>query len=122
MTCLHSFALVSVLKHVWVYFIRILSLCRCKKHFEQVRAVVVENAFLSVSHMVDKLLPMLTGIKWLVLRLDWNNEAKAKRLIRPVLYISGRRRRRIYEAKSAPSRTNAVADSWMDSWRCWQTV
>lgn len=56
---------------------------------KQVRAVIVENTFLSVSHMVDKLLPMLTSIKWLVLRLNWNNEEKARRLTRPVLYISG---------------------------------
>ena len=55
----------------------------------QVRAVIVENTFLSVSHMVDKLLPMLTRIKWLVLRLKWDNEEKARRLKKPVLYISG---------------------------------
>lgn len=39
--------------------------------------------------MVDKLLPMLTRIKWLVLRLNWNNEEAARRLTNPVLYISG---------------------------------
>lgn len=57
----------------------------------QVRAVIVENTFISVSHMVDKLMPMLSGIKWLVLRLRWDNEEKARRLTRPVLYISGKR-------------------------------
>lgn len=57
----------------------------------QVRAVIVENTFISVSHMVDKLMPMLSGIKWLVLRLKWDNEEKARRLTRPVLYISGKR-------------------------------
>lgn len=55
----------------------------------QVRGVIVENTFISVSHMVDQLLPLLTSIKWLVLRLKWNNEEKARRLTRPVLYISG---------------------------------
>lgn len=60
-----------------------------KTLFLKVRAVIVENTFLSISHMVDKLLPMLTSIKWLVLRLNWNNEEVARRLTRPVLYISG---------------------------------
>ncbi|CAM9282963.1 unnamed protein product [Scytosiphon promiscuus] len=55
------------------------------------RGVIVENTFVSVSHMVDQLLPFLKGIKWLVLRLDWNNEEKARRLTKPVLYISGLR-------------------------------
>lgn len=56
----------------------------------KIRAVIVENTFLSVSHMVDELLPLLKRIKWLVLRLNWNNEQKARRLTRPVLYISGK--------------------------------
>lgn len=51
--------------------------------------MIVENTFLSVSHMVDKLLPMLTRIKWLVLRLKWDNVEKARRLKKPVLYVSG---------------------------------
>ncbi|CAN0208379.1 unnamed protein product, partial [Hapterophycus canaliculatus] len=57
----------------------------------QVRGVIVENTFVSVSYMVDQVFPLLTSIKWLVLRLDWNNEQKARRLTRPVLYISGLR-------------------------------
>lgn len=56
-----------------------------------IRAVIVENTFLSVSHMVDEVLPLLKRIKWLVLRLKWNSEQKARRLTRPVLYISGLR-------------------------------
>eukprot|EP00903_Cladosiphon_okamuranus_P008811 g8438.t1 len=65
------------------------ALAGADRYPQLMRAVIVENTFLSISHMVDKLLPMLTSIKWLVLRLDWNNEAKAKRLTRPVLYVSG---------------------------------
>lgn len=61
----------------------ILTLC-------QVRAVVVENTFLSVSHMVDEILPVLTRIKPIVLRLKWNSEERARRLKRPILYISGK--------------------------------
>ena len=52
--------------------------------------MIVENTFLSVSHMVDEVLPLLKSIKWLVLRLKWNSEQKARRLTRPVLYISGK--------------------------------
>lgn len=58
----------------------------------KIRAVIVENTFLSVSHMVDELMPFLKRIKWLVLRLKWNSEQKARRLTRPVLYISGKTR------------------------------
>eukprot|EP00752_Nemacystus_decipiens_P016196 g14483.t1 len=65
------------------------ALAGADRYPQLVRAVIVENTFLSVSHMVDKLLPLLTSIKWLVLRLKWDNEEKAKRLTRPVLYISG---------------------------------
>lgn len=73
------------------FFSRLLRAVDIFFFLRQVRAVIVENTFLSVSHMVDKLLPMLTSIKWLVLRLDWNNEEKARRLTRPVLFISGER-------------------------------
>lgn len=55
----------------------------------QVRGVIVENTFLSVSHMVDQVMPFLTRIKWLVLRLKWNSEERVGRLTKPILYISG---------------------------------
>ncbi|CAM9169507.1 unnamed protein product [Ectocarpus sp. 12 AP-2014] len=65
------------------------ALAGADRYPDLVRAVIVENTFISVSHMVDQLMPMLSGIKWLVLRLRWDNEEKARRLTRPVLYISG---------------------------------
>lgn len=55
----------------------------------QVRAVIIENTFLSVSHMVDAVLPFLTRVKPFVLRLKWNSEERVRLLKRPVLYISG---------------------------------
>lgn len=55
----------------------------------QVRAVIVENTFLSVSHMVDELFPWLSRVKWLVLRLKWDNEERVRGLKRPVLFVSG---------------------------------
>ncbi|CAM9483817.1 unnamed protein product, partial [Choristocarpus tenellus] len=53
------------------------------------RALVVENTFLSISHMVDQVFPVLSGIKWLVLRLRWDSQERLKRLERPVLFFSG---------------------------------
>lgn len=55
----------------------------------QVRAVIVENTFISVSHMVDELLPALSSIKGLVLRMRWDAEARVRRLQKPILFISG---------------------------------
>ena len=52
-------------------------------------AVIVENTFLSVSHMVDEIFPWLSRVKWLVLWLKWNSEESIRRLTRPVLFISG---------------------------------
>ena len=51
--------------------------------------VVVENTFLSISSMVDHLMPYIAPFKPLVLRLDWNSEKIVPRLEMPVLYIGG---------------------------------
>ncbi|CAM9570354.1 unnamed protein product, partial [Discosporangium mesarthrocarpum] len=55
-----------------------------------VKAVVVENTFLSISHMVDEVLPVLSGVKGIVLRLRWDNQERVRHLKRPVLFISGK--------------------------------
>jgi pimeloyl-ACP methyl ester carboxylesterase len=51
--------------------------------------VIVENTFLSISSMVDHLMPYLAPFKALVLRLDWNSEKIVPRLEMPVFYIAG---------------------------------
>jgi pimeloyl-ACP methyl ester carboxylesterase len=54
-----------------------------------VAGVVVENTFLSISSMVDHLMPYVAPFKPLVLRLDWNSENIVPRLEMPVFYIGG---------------------------------
>jgi pimeloyl-ACP methyl ester carboxylesterase len=51
--------------------------------------VIVENTFLSISSMVDHLMPYVAPFKPLVLRLDWNSEKIVHHLEMPVLYIGG---------------------------------
>ncbi|RLN38522.1 hypothetical protein BBJ28_00008560 [Nothophytophthora sp. Chile5] len=54
-----------------------------------VAAVILENTFLSISAMVDALMPFLTYVKPLVLRLDWNSEQSIQKLPQPILFIAG---------------------------------
>lgn len=52
--------------------------------------IIVENTFLSISDMVDKLFPILTRIKPWVLRLKWNSLQVVKGLRHlPILYLAG---------------------------------
>jgi pimeloyl-ACP methyl ester carboxylesterase len=73
-----------------------------------VSGVVVENTFLSVSDMVDVVLPLLTPIKALVLFMKWHSYLKVQDLTMPMLFISGdadqlvppAHMRRLYELSS----------------------
>ena len=51
--------------------------------------VIVENTFLSISHMVDHLMPMLAPFKALVLRMNWDSFRIVPHLTTPVLYLAG---------------------------------
>eukprot|EP00538_Stauroneis_constricta_P013669 CAMPEP_0119562470 /NCGR_PEP_ID=MMETSP1352-20130426/20551_1 /TAXON_ID=265584 /ORGANISM="Stauroneis constricta, Strain CCMP1120" /LENGTH=331 /DNA_ID=CAMNT_0007610883 /DNA_START=53 /DNA_END=1045 /DNA_ORIENTATION=+ len=51
--------------------------------------VIVENTFLSISKMVDHLMPFVAPLKGLVLRIGWNSEAIVPHLQSPVLYLAG---------------------------------
>jgi len=53
--------------------------------------LIVENTFLSISKMVDKLLPFLTPFKFLVLKIGWDSERIAPRISLPLLYLAGDR-------------------------------
>ena len=53
------------------------------------RGLIVENSFTSISDMVDVLFPILTRIKWLVLRIGWNSDQLVPKLRLPMLYVSG---------------------------------
>lgn len=52
--------------------------------------VMVENTFLSISSMVDQLMPFLTPIKPLVLKIGWDSERIVPKLDRtPLLFLAG---------------------------------
>ncbi|GAX09933.1 uncharacterized protein FisN_11Lh078 [Fistulifera solaris] len=51
--------------------------------------VIVENTFTSISAMVDQLMPFLTPIKALVLRIGWDSTKIAPYLETPTLYMAG---------------------------------
>lgn len=50
---------------------------------------MVENTFLSISHMVDHLLPVLKPIKMFVLKIGWNSLDIVGELQLPILYLAG---------------------------------
>jgi abhydrolase domain-containing protein 13 len=54
-----------------------------------VRAVVVENTFLSIPAMVDQLMPVVSSLKGLILNIKWDSDVKIKELQQPILFISG---------------------------------
>jgi abhydrolase domain-containing protein 13 len=53
--------------------------------------LIVENTFLSVSHMVDHLMPFLRPFKPFVLRIGWKSYQLAPRMDTPTLYLAGAR-------------------------------
>lgn len=53
--------------------------------------IMVENTFLSISKMVDQLMPYFAPFKFLVLRINWNSELIAPVVKAPVLYLAGDR-------------------------------
>lgn len=55
-----------------------------------IAGLMVENTFLNISAMVDRIFPFLKAIKPFVLRLDWNSHKIARTLIEtPILYLAG---------------------------------
>eukprot|EP00600_Ochromonadales_sp_CCMP1393_P003049 CAMPEP_0174988760 /NCGR_PEP_ID=MMETSP0004_2-20121128/20317_1 /TAXON_ID=420556 /ORGANISM="Ochromonas sp., Strain CCMP1393" /LENGTH=432 /DNA_ID=CAMNT_0016242037 /DNA_START=31 /DNA_END=1329 /DNA_ORIENTATION=+ len=59
------------------------------QYSEWVSGVVVENTFLSVSAMVDVIMPFLSRIKQFVLFMEWHSHVKITGLTMPFLFISG---------------------------------
>lgn len=56
----------------------------------EIAGMIVENTFLSISTMVDHLMPFVAPIKGLVLRIGWYSEQIAPLLDKtPVLYLAG---------------------------------
>ena len=59
------------------------------KYPDNVKGVILENTFLSVASMVDVLMPYVSWMKSLVLRIGWNNFNDIKNLFQPIMFISG---------------------------------
>ncbi|ETV85902.1 hypothetical protein, variant 1 [Aphanomyces astaci] len=57
----------------------------------KVAGLIVENTFLSISAMVDQVMPWLSYVKPVVLRLDWSNEGRIPTLTHPILFVAGER-------------------------------
>jgi len=51
--------------------------------------IIVENTFLSISKMVDSLMPLIAPLKPLVLRIGWNSDRIAHQIRAPILYLAG---------------------------------
>jgi pimeloyl-ACP methyl ester carboxylesterase len=60
-----------------------------QQHELSLAGVMVENTFLSISAMVDKLMPFLIPIKPLVLRLNWDSTKLVPHLRLPILFLAG---------------------------------
>lgn len=54
-----------------------------------IHGIIVENTFLSISKMVDVLMPFLKYLKKYVLKINWNSDYKIKQLTQPILFYSG---------------------------------
>jgi fermentation-respiration switch protein FrsA (DUF1100 family) len=56
---------------------------------DDVKAIILENTFLSISAMVDKLMPLVASLKFLVLRIGWHSDKSIVNLTQPIMFISG---------------------------------
>lgn len=67
-----------------------MSVSLASRHPSKVHGVILENTFLSISAMVDKIMPFFIRIfKPLVLRIKWNSDEAIPQLQCPILFISG---------------------------------
>ncbi|KAF0700393.1 Aste57867_9098 [Aphanomyces stellatus] len=58
---------------------------------DKIAAIIVENTFLSISTMVDQVMPIFTFVKPLVLAIDWNNARRIPHVTLPLLFVAGER-------------------------------
>lgn len=60
-------------------------------HGPDISGVIVENTYMSIPTMVDKLMPWAKAVKWLVLRIKWDSISMIPSLTQPIMFISGDR-------------------------------
>jgi len=60
-----------------------------KSQFPLLAGLIVENTFLSISEMVDHLMPYVAPFKLLILRMHWNSGKIASTIRIPTLFLAG---------------------------------
>ena len=63
-----------------------------EKNPSAISSLILENTFLSISEMVDALMPFLNYVRLLkdaLLFLDWNNAKKITNVTAPILFVAG---------------------------------
>ena len=60
-----------------------------KSQFPLLAGLIVENTFLSISEMVDHLMPYVAPFKMLILRMNWNSGKIASTIRIPTLFLAG---------------------------------
>jgi len=99
----------------------------CSMHQGEVRGLILENTFTSISDMVDMLFPILKYMKRWILRMKWPSIDRIVSIANPILFISGRKDEvvpahqmdRLYEAavRSSDRRLKLVpTGSHNDTW------
>jgi len=67
------------------------SVAIAEQYPDLVKGLILENTFLSISKMVDRLLPYVSILKPLVLRIGWDSEKTIQKLKQPIMFIAGER-------------------------------
>ena len=57
--------------------------------FPPLAGLLIENSFLSISQMVDHLMPIVAPFKMLILRMNWNSGKIAPTIRIPTLFLAG---------------------------------
>jgi fermentation-respiration switch protein FrsA (DUF1100 family) len=65
------------------------SISLAQRHPTAVAGLILENTFLSIPKMVNHLMPLISPLKSLILRINWDNEKKIQELKQPIMLIAG---------------------------------
>jgi hypothetical protein len=59
------------------------------KYCSEINGMIIENSYTCISDMVDKIFPLLSPLKSLILRLDWPSWRRIATITTPILFVSG---------------------------------
>lgn len=57
---------------------------------ENIRGLILENTFSSISDMVDRIFPYVSFLKTYLLKIEWNSSDLIRTIKIPIFFISGR--------------------------------